>query len=516
MEETERCNEAEAALRTRIDMLEQENTRLLAQLEQSRCAEQEHRVSEQIYRAIGESIPYGVWVCDPTGRNTYASKSLLDLLGITQEQCSEFGWGNSLHPDDESRTIAAWKECVRIEGVWDIEHRYRSPDGEYHPILARGVPVRDADGRIMAWAGINLDISRLKQAQEELRLSRERFELAIKDSPIVVFTQDRDLRYTWIYNPALGFTAAQAIGKTDEELRDPRDVMELVACKRSVLETGVGQRREFVMADPDGVPHTFDTTVEPLRDESGAIGGLTMVSVDITDVKRREQEAQENAIRVELGRRLLDQREQERLALARDVHDGPVQTLSSLNMEMHLARTAVGDPAARRELSRLRRHLKKALQELRELVGELRSSLPRRIGLTRAIRLYAHDFGAENSGLEVICRLTPDKGRLSEYASLALFRVLQEALSNIAKHAHASRVEVCLSFAERSALLEVHDDGLGMDKLPDAVEQTNRGHYGLAGMQERVDAVKGRLEMSSHPGQGTTVIATVPLEEGKQ
>ena len=80
-------------------------------------AEEAIRESERLSRAIGESIDYGVWVCDPDGRNVYASESFLKLVGMTQEQCSNFGWGDVLHPDDAERTIAAWKEmsCKREE-----------------------------------------------------------------------------------------------------------------------------------------------------------------------------------------------------------------------------------------------------------------------------------------------------------------------------------------------------------------------------------------------------------------
>ncbi|MEI7688421.1 MAG: PAS domain-containing protein, partial [Planctomycetota bacterium] len=125
--------------------------------------------SVQLYRAIGESIDYGVWVCDRQGRNLYASESFLRLVGITQQQCEEFGWSDLLHPDDAERTIAAWKACVESGGQWDMEHRFFGQDGNWHPILARGVPVRDERGEITAWAGINLDISRLKQVESELR-----------------------------------------------------------------------------------------------------------------------------------------------------------------------------------------------------------------------------------------------------------------------------------------------------------------------------------------------------------
>lgn len=135
------------------------------------------RNSERLYRAIGELIDYGVWVCAPDGRNIYASESFLILVGQTQQQCSDFGWGDVLHPDDAERTIEAWKECVRTGGKWDIEHRYRGVDGKWHPILARGVPVRDEHGKIIYWAGINLDISGLKRTEEELKEAKMQAEL---------------------------------------------------------------------------------------------------------------------------------------------------------------------------------------------------------------------------------------------------------------------------------------------------------------------------------------------------
>jgi formate hydrogenlyase transcriptional activator len=132
-------------------------------------AEEALRDSEKLYRAIGESINYGIWVCNPDGRNIYASESFLKLVGLTQKQCSDFGWGDVIHPDDSERTMSLWKECVRNEGIWDIEHRFRGVDGHWHYILARGLPVRNDKGKIIYWAGINLDISRIKQAEEEIK-----------------------------------------------------------------------------------------------------------------------------------------------------------------------------------------------------------------------------------------------------------------------------------------------------------------------------------------------------------
>ncbi len=157
----------EVQLRTRE--LEQSNTALTAEIKYRLSAEQRMRESEKLYRAIGESIDYGVWVCDAEGRNLYASESLLKLIGMTQEQCSGFGWSQALHPDDMKEALAAWQENTHSGNFWYREHRMLGVDGNYHPILAQGVPIRAEDGTISRWAGINLDISRLKQTEDALR-----------------------------------------------------------------------------------------------------------------------------------------------------------------------------------------------------------------------------------------------------------------------------------------------------------------------------------------------------------
>ena len=132
-------------------------------------AEKALQDSERLYHAIGESIDFGVWVCSPDGKNIYLSESFLRLVGRTQEQCTGYGWLQTLHPDDVERTKAAWQQCVATMGQWDVEHRIRGADGGYHPVLSRGVPVRDEQGEVVCWAGINLDVSRMRQAEDALR-----------------------------------------------------------------------------------------------------------------------------------------------------------------------------------------------------------------------------------------------------------------------------------------------------------------------------------------------------------
>ena len=159
-----------------LDFLENVAARVWPLVERARGDEAIRR-NEQLYRAIGDSINYGIWICDAEGRNLYASDAFLRLTGITQEQGSNFGWTDLLHPDDVAATTAAWAECVRTGAFWEREHRFRGTDGRYHPILARGVCVRDDAGKIVRWVGINLDIAAYKQAQETARRRQASLEL---------------------------------------------------------------------------------------------------------------------------------------------------------------------------------------------------------------------------------------------------------------------------------------------------------------------------------------------------
>jgi PAS domain S-box-containing protein len=153
----------------RTRAMELTNETLRQEMQERQQAETRRRETEGVYRAIGESIDYGVWITDAQGRLTYVSESFLRLLGQTQEQVSNMGWASALHPDDRDATIAAWVDTVRGGDSWYREHRILGVDGKYHAVLAQGVPIRGDDGHIIGWAGINLDIGRLKETEEALR-----------------------------------------------------------------------------------------------------------------------------------------------------------------------------------------------------------------------------------------------------------------------------------------------------------------------------------------------------------
>ena len=192
-------------------------------LSAQKAAERALRKSEALYRTIGESIDYGVWVCDAAGRNTFASTSFLKMVGLTQEQCSNDGWGKALAPEDAVRTLELWHECVRTGGTWDIELRFIGADGDIHYVLARGAAVRDEQGTVIAWAGINLDLSRLKAAESALRKS-EKLAAAAKIAASVAHEINNPLAavtnslYLALNDPALSEATREYLKLAEQEL----------------------------------------------------------------------------------------------------------------------------------------------------------------------------------------------------------------------------------------------------------------------------------------------------------
>lgn len=420
-----------------------------------------------------------------------------------------------IYPEDAQLVEENIKKITAGGAPVDFAFRIINQAGQLRVLRSVGqVTQWDADGSPLMMIGANQDITEQRQAERALKESEEHFRVAITNSPILVYTCDRDLRYTWIYNPPFGVEAGQILGKTDEELNGPEAVAELKALKTSVLETGVGNRKEIEFQYEGGV-YYFDVTAEPIRDENGEITGLTVAALDITEKKRMEKVVQEHKVQIELHHRLLEEREQERLSVAQDIHDGPIQTLVAALLRFQVAKNKLSDPTLQREFDQTETNLNNAIWELRDIISDLRPPLLERSGFSAVLKSYADDFIKKYPGLQIACEVVEDQGELSKDVSLSLFRIYQEALNNVARHAGATQVVVRFYFEERNAILEIEDNGKGMQPDQDFMILTEEGHYGLAGMKERADAVNGEFQFVSAVGAGTTVRIKVPILPGE-
>jgi len=207
-------------------------------------------------------------------------------------------------------------------------------------------------------------------------------------------------------------------------------------------------------------------------------------------------------------RRLLRSREEERARLARDLHDGPIQTLVGLNLQLGLLLTGWDKLAttSQEELKAMRTEVRELLAELRQVCAELRPPMLDALGLGAALRALAEEWSAQ-CGVSVSFDLPPEAAlrSLPGEVTVNLYRVVQEALTNVARHAAARLVTIRLAWENARLILTVQDDGRGFVVPATFQSLAAQGHFGLAGIQERVKLIGGTLTVESAPGQGTTV-----------
>lgn len=256
-------------------------------------AEESLRASENLYRTLSEAVPNFIWSCDAQGQLDFVNSRWLEYAGVTVEEMNAGGFEQVSHPEDLSGAMQRWNLAIHKGEPFEAECRYRSKDGVYRWFMVRAIPLKDAQENILKWIGVTTDIHERKQTEEALSQSEERLRVALKNSPISVFNQDRELRYIWKYGSDFEDESEDILGKYDIDLLTRADAEILTQIKRQVLETGMGTRQE-VKISLHGQDWYYDLTVEPLRDTNNQVIGVTCAAFDISERKQAEMELQKS------------------------------------------------------------------------------------------------------------------------------------------------------------------------------------------------------------------------------
>jgi PAS domain S-box-containing protein len=531
------------------------------QNDELRRAQEEIEESRRKYADLYDFAPAGYLTLSRNGRILEANQTGARLLGTNKRELLGMLFGIFLDAKSVTKFNSHCKKVFMEAGQHVCDIMVRRKDGIPFPVQLQSIAAEGIEcGKEAACCRtIMSDISEIRKAEEALRKSEELFRVALKNSPISVYTIDRELRYTWVYNPHLHFTDKEIFGRRVEEVFPHDSAGELIELKRRVLESGRGDRRNVTAIIRDE-RHVFDVTVEPLRDQQDQVVGLTVATLDITGRKRTEDELSryrehleemvkertrelehsnaelkkeitertqaEEALRQaeqdlrksheqmrSLSAYLQDTIEKERTHIAREMHDELGQILTAVTMDISWIRKKyAGYQPLIKMVNGLSGLIDMATETVHKITAELRPSMLDNIGLKAAIGWQTREFSRRMSAK---CRtyITGRNVNLSKSAETAVFRIFQEALTNIARHANAQEVFIRLVVKNRDVVLTVRDDGKGI------TEQHLSGmkSFGIMGMRERANHIGGTLTIEGIGNRGTTVMLSVPLiEEDKK
>jgi signal transduction histidine kinase len=360
--------------------------------------------------------------------------------------------------------------------------------------------------------GVSIDVTERRRSEEALRISETRLAAAADLAGLAHYDVDFGRRTVYADDRLLAVCGIPA-GCSGLDLVDfwaahlhPEDGHVVLESRRRMHEGSVDRisheyRYQHPVRGEVWIHHTGGIA------ERGPDGRATRtfgVLRDITELKRAEGDARS------LSRRLIGAHEDERALLARELHDDVTQRLAVLAIDVGRAELAAESGAAQAVTMRgVREGLVRLSEDIHTLAYQLHPSVLDELGLAEALRAECERRGSQR-GISVVADLDPGPAAVEKDAALCLFRVAQEALSNVIRHARATAATVMLRPVDGGLLLAVKDNGAGFDP-----GSASRGRsLGLASMRERLQLVNGTLDIESAPGRGTAIVAWVPLPAG--
>lgn len=472
-----------------------------------RTAELAARESE--FRTLAENLPDNLARYDKQCRTVYTNQMLESILGEKTDKMR----GKTPLEMRQGPIYIEYQACLAqtIATGSSSEMELVLPDTgngvHYHHI--RFVAECDANGIVVGALAIGRDITASKQAESLLHEQEQAIRAVVENSPDAHARYDRQLRRIYV-NPAthklLDLPLEQILGKTPEAgVVLPEEYISLI---ESVFESGEEIRIEMPFRWVNGSRGWGDVRIVPEFGPDGRVVTVLAIGRDITVRKRAERELEESQAQLRgLTAQREAAREEERKYIAREVHDelGQILTGLQLNISVLNHKLTPGQGAMKVQLQDTMKLTDRALEVARNVASALRPSALE-MGIVAALEWLTGRFGA-NTG--ICCKLHIDEGdiQLDEPHAIALFRIVQESLTNVSRHAKADRVDVTLRRESGDYVLKVRDNGTGFDAM-----EKKSDSFGLVGIRERVLMLGGKVEIDSHPGKGTEIIVRIPVQ----
>lgn len=493
-----------------------------------RQVEKALRESEERYRSLYHNTPAMLHSIDTDGRLVSVSNYWEEALGYRREEVIGRQLTDFMTPG--SRKYAeehVFPEFFRTGFCKDVAYRFVARNGTVIDVLLSAIADRDSEQRIARTLAVSVDVTRRLQAEEALRQAKEALSRYSKDlerqvqlrtreigsilryTPAVVYFKDIEGRYLLVnsrYEELFGVRNDAIRGKTDFEVLPHAVAEQFRTHDREVLADHRFRQVEEHIPQAEGDMRTYLSVKFPVFDETGKPHGVCGIATDITAVKKAQDQLRR------LSGSIITNQEKERAAIARELHDELGQVLTALRMEAVWIQEKLRsrDEAVSRRAAAMCRLIDKTIGDVRSMAFRLRPGILDDLGLVDALEQYTADF-EKRTGLPCVfeCREDPP---VQETVATAAYRITQEALTNVIRHADAGRVAVRLGRENGHLVLTVEDDGRG---FPAGGFGETEG-LGLAGMRERAGLVGGTLGIDSHPGAGTRVCFRVPCSVDRE
>jgi PAS domain S-box-containing protein len=482
---------------------------------QRKALEDALRIKEQYQRALLDNFPFMVWLKDRESRFLAVNQPFADATGLGSSDALCGKSDLDVWPRDLAEGYRADdREVLRTLRKKDVEELIED-QGVRRWFETYKAPV-EVDGTPLGTVGFARDITERKQMELALRESEQRYRDIfdnVSDALCLVEVTQAGRFRTLELNPGFeqmtGIARAGLVGKYIDEIGPPDIADSFLARYRRCLEIGAAFDEETTLALPAG-RRTLHMTLMPVRDAADRIHRIVGVMRDITLRKQHEAVLLERAeletqFRT-LATRRETEREMERKRIARELHDELGQYLTALRMRASLLRVEFGaaNPALVESVGALTELADRTIEVVRDAASSLRPAALD-MGIASALEWLVRQFST-HSGTACELRFGGGEIGLDEDSATAVFRIVQESLTNVARHARARRVEDSLHRHPDHHLLTVRDDGQGFD--PDIPKEKS---FGLVGVRERVLMLGGELVLSSAPGQGTVLQVRIPF-----